>query len=757
MLNRLPNPYLFFTETDGSALDAGYIYIGQEGTNPELTQIAVYSDYDMQSPIPQPIRTVAGKPAYNGNLINVFPSSSLISITVRNKNNELVFSDLYFSNNNAALKFRGSFDDDLTYNIGDIVTITSDDRDYYLISLENNNNDTPPSAKWITANFGGQENLESIEELINSPASSGAAYSVKSYHSGLNSGGGIFVWDSAVSKTLHNGGTIIDPDKTFPLDWDNNNQVVAWFTPSLSGSGAWIRVNETSLDAYDVSFFGAKGDGTTDDAPAINTTIRAAYPISKNVYAPSGEYRLISDRFDIRDTSVRDYNNITVFGDGESTHFVGESPNGRDLFQLNNVHNCHFRDFKITTTILSPTTQGSNGFSLTGDIENISIDNVFADGCQFTDNGTYLDGGKAFSIQTQTFRDIRISNSKANNCAYGFGWDGNGVTLAAMTPDELPKNISVCNNIFENCYRGIALGYSDTTTSTLVIPELAFSVNNNIMTNCQQNAVGRMTGLTFNNNKIRHTVETPPVYRASDTAIYGLACFGLFNSVGQGNDIFVEDGDYALGIGGTSATTASIRYSNNNIFTGNLISINTSSTGYAIYGINNGGNIVRNTIFDNTVIGGIDPALTNFGTTNIFQNIYEESTFTPILVDSSLTDEGATYSQRGGQYRRIGNFVDFDITLVMSGLGTLSGNLFIMGLPYMAASGTNNNCSCSIGVCTGLSAEAGTIVQGAVLQTQNYVRLYKTNASSTAGNTALQTTDITTNFTITVSGRYRIV
>jgi len=301
MLSRLPNPYLFFTETDGSALDAGYIYIGQEGVNPELTQIAVYSDYDMQSPIPQPIRTVAGKPAVNGNMINIFPSSSLVSITVRNKNNELVFSDLYFSNNNAALKFRGTFDDDLTYDMGDIVTITSDGKDYYFISLENSNDDTPPSARWTIANFDSQCNLESIEELISSPIFTGAVYNIKSYHFSLNRGGGIFYWDSEISKTLHDGGNIIDPDKTFPSDWTIDLDVQAWYTPDLSGTGCWVR-QDIQSETIPVNF-GAFAQSGYDDT-VLFEHLTSVSDININLdgytYYVRGDFTVTSNSFILR-------------------------------------------------------------------------------------------------------------------------------------------------------------------------------------------------------------------------------------------------------------------------------------------------------------------------------------------------------------------------------------------------------------------------------------------------------------------------
>ena len=56
-----------------------------------------------------------------------------------------------------------------------------------------------------------------------------------SYHTLGGEGGGYFYWDSAKSKALHNGGSIIDPDRPFPLDWTNQSQLNTWFT-TFNGS-----------------------------------------------------------------------------------------------------------------------------------------------------------------------------------------------------------------------------------------------------------------------------------------------------------------------------------------------------------------------------------------------------------------------------------------------------------------------------------------------------------------------------------------
>src|SRR5688572_5972306 len=67
-------------------------------------------------------------------------------------------------------------------------------------------------------------------------------------------GGGLFFWRAAEPASNHNGGTIIAPKVG-------------------SGPGCWKRV-DTSV--WNVRWFGAKGDGTGDDAAAIQAAIDSA-------------------------------------------------------------------------------------------------------------------------------------------------------------------------------------------------------------------------------------------------------------------------------------------------------------------------------------------------------------------------------------------------------------------------------------------------------------------------------------------------
>lgn len=87
-------PIQQFLDTDGSPLDAGYIYIGSSGANPETMPQAVYWDKDGLIPAAQPIRTLNGYPSRDGAVSRFFTSAANWSISVKNKNGELVYSTL---------------------------------------------------------------------------------------------------------------------------------------------------------------------------------------------------------------------------------------------------------------------------------------------------------------------------------------------------------------------------------------------------------------------------------------------------------------------------------------------------------------------------------------------------------------------------------------------------------------------------------------------------------------------------------------
>jgi len=90
------------------------------------------------------------------------------------------------------------------------------------------------------------------------------------YHPDSDVGGGNFVYDANRSKSDHNGGTVIDPDKTFPSDWTNSTQVNDWFTADGVGNGVYLRPNVEYVTA---EMFGALGGNPINDQTCFEAAL----------------------------------------------------------------------------------------------------------------------------------------------------------------------------------------------------------------------------------------------------------------------------------------------------------------------------------------------------------------------------------------------------------------------------------------------------------------------------------------------------
>ena len=83
-----------FFDNDGSPLDAGYIYIGTTGANPETNPQTVYWDKAGTIPAAQPLRTLNGYPSRDGAVSKFYTATKNYSITVKDKRSVLVMGVL---------------------------------------------------------------------------------------------------------------------------------------------------------------------------------------------------------------------------------------------------------------------------------------------------------------------------------------------------------------------------------------------------------------------------------------------------------------------------------------------------------------------------------------------------------------------------------------------------------------------------------------------------------------------------------------
>ncbi|WP_335956624.1 hypothetical protein [Acinetobacter bereziniae] len=92
MSNRVSTPFPAYNDTDGTPLDAGFIFIGGVNTNPIVSPIAIFYDADLTMPAENPARTRNGYIVKNGAARQLFCAEPIISILVQNKRKETVWN-----------------------------------------------------------------------------------------------------------------------------------------------------------------------------------------------------------------------------------------------------------------------------------------------------------------------------------------------------------------------------------------------------------------------------------------------------------------------------------------------------------------------------------------------------------------------------------------------------------------------------------------------------------------------------------------
>lgn len=99
----IEQPFPIFFDKAGKPLDSGYVYIGEYGKNPQTNPIQAFWDEALTQPAVQPIRTINGYYSRYGTPSRVFIQGISCSITVRDKYQIVVYSELKTSGKVAGL------------------------------------------------------------------------------------------------------------------------------------------------------------------------------------------------------------------------------------------------------------------------------------------------------------------------------------------------------------------------------------------------------------------------------------------------------------------------------------------------------------------------------------------------------------------------------------------------------------------------------------------------------------------------------
>jgi len=134
-------------------------------------------------------------------------------------------------------------------------------------------------------------------------------------------------------------------------------------------------------------------------------------------------------------------------------------------------------------------------------------------------------------------------------------------------------------------------------------------------------------------------------------------------------------------------------------------------------------------------------------TTSELLDSYEEGTWTPTLM-GHISGTG-TLTHYGAYYTKVGNIVHFECYIVCTGLGTISGDIRVGGLPFTVNAAYH---SVNFASAEGLSITAGESLTGFCAVNTDYLKVQIWNV--TTGTGFLTSTEFTAAGGFVVSGSY---
>lgn len=219
----------------------------------------------------------------------------------------------------------------------------------------------------------------------------------------------------------------------------------------------WLRQNVKHMELI---WFGAKGDGITDDSAAINKAFSAANTRGiGSVYINTG---YIFRKADTGPMLIM-YPGTTLFGSGEQSviwHDDRPTNNRRDMLQVqpSTTLGVSFRDFKIKGNVEQFTVETNQSQCLTGaDFVSVFMQNVTIDGCRFMSTaftrikdaivtGCRIRNSMRDGIRFTHSRNVKVIGNHfykvADDAVALHSVDGNNAVM-------LPCNHEVSDNTFE--------------------------------------------------------------------------------------------------------------------------------------------------------------------------------------------------------------------------------------------------------------------------------------------------------------------
>ena len=179
---------------------------------------------------------------------------------------------------------------------------------------------------------------------------------------------------------------------------------------------------------------------------------------------------------------------------------------------------------------------------------------------------------------------------------------------------------------------------------------------------------------------------------------------------------------------------------------------NTITDRMAISGTAGDVDIETGDIFFSTAGKGICLGVTSNTDSNTLDD-YEEGTWVGTFTDNT-NDATMHATYRNGYYTKVGNLVHISGYFQCASLGSVSGNIFLKGLPFTCVNDSAGYSGIDVGEFGNLSITAG---QDVTARTDiNTTSLNLRLSDATTGNTHLQSGELTADGEIIIGGSYRV-
>ena len=386
----IEQPFPIFFDKAGKPLDSGYVYIGEYGKNPQTNPIQTFWDEALTQPAVQPIRTINGYYSRHGTPSRVFIQGLSCSITVRDKYQTVVYSDLKTSGKVAGLINASAILDDSGLNQQQIndKSVTTVDSIADLITIQNPRN--------------------------------GQVVFAKSYYAGLNKGGSNYIFKDGSWGII--ASNIADPEIFGAKGGLNDDQQV--FT-DLSTNYTYALGKEYTVPVWRGQARKYIGNNTTVHLDSVNGDTTVCLQIRDD--SNYSDVSFVNNPTQTKPWTYAVLGNNSVMNNVGFYNFddVTDPPNswgiyleGRKNITLNN---CHFGNNGVSDIAIVDNVHNITINNARNDLEGVSLDIEPNQAGAFTNNSVSqinVNGGHYSSIHVLEnsftaygIKDINVSGA----------------------------------------------------------------------------------------------------------------------------------------------------------------------------------------------------------------------------------------------------------------------------------------------------------------------------------------------------------